>query len=474
MIRERLLIVDDEQDMRRGLQRLLAGEFPDLDILTAAGAGAALELVGREPVDLALVDLRMPEMDGLELLTRLRREEPELTVIMMTAYGSIELAVEALRQGAYDFIGKPFDKELLLQAIRQGRERSRLRRENRDLQQRVCEKTALAGFVGQSPAMRRLGEQLRTIALTDYTVLVRGESGTGKELAVRAIHGLSKRRDRLLVMVNCPAIPEHLLESELFGHRRGAFTGAERDHPGLFAEAEGGTICLDEIGDIPVGVQSKLLRVLQEQEIKPLGADKSRRLDVRVIASTSRDLERKMAEGSFRQDLFYRLNVVGVNTPPLREMEEDIPLLASHFLRQAACETGLAAKRFSPAALARLRERAWPGNVRELQNFVRQLAVFCGREVIEPEDLARLPAGSATAAPLPGAAGTDPPEVSDHGVPRVAAELHPYKEAKAAVLRDFTRRYLEQLLAAADGNLTRAAALSGLSRTALQKIKRRG
>ncbi len=462
MIRERLLIVDDEQDMRLGLQRLLAGEFPDLEILTAAGAGAALELIAREPVDLALLDLRMPEMGGLELLTKLRREEPELTVIMMTAYGSIELAVEALRLGAYDFITKPFDKEIMLQAIRQGRERSRLLRENRQLQQRVCEKAALGGFVGQSPPMRQLYEKLRTVALTDYAVLVRGESGTGKELAARAIHGLSKRRDRPLVMVNCPAIPEHLLESELFGHRRGAFTGAERDHPGLFAEADGGTICLDEIGDIPVGLQSKLLRVLQEQEIKPLGADKSRRVNVRVIAATNRDLERKLADGSFREDLFYRLNVIEVNTPPLREMREDIPLLATHFLEQTCCETGLPGKRFSPESLAILQGRSWPGNVRELQNCVRQLMIFAPGATIRADDLARLSACPPADWPTTVA-----------GRPLLPEEIRPYKESKAELLRDFTARYLERLLTATGGNITRAAELSGISRTAMQKIKRR-
>jgi DNA-binding NtrC family response regulator len=459
MLCERLLIVDDEEDMLRGLNRILAGEFAELEILTTTSAGEALALMQREPVDIALIDVRMPEMNGLDLLEKLRQADQWLTVIMMTAYGSIELAVEAVKRGAYDFITKPFDKEALFRVIRKSRERNRLIRENLNLRERVCEKAAFANFVGQSPPMRRLYEKLQTIAQTDYNVLIRGESGTGKEVAARAIHSLSKRRNKQLVVVNCPAIPEHLLESELFGHRRGAFTGADRDQPGQFEEADGGTICLDEIGDIPVSIQTKLLRVLQEQEIKPLGATRSRQVDVRVIAVTNRNLEEKIRDHSFRDDLFYRLNVVTVTTPFLQEIREDIPLLVDHFLRQTQCETGLPAKRLSPEALELLMQRPWPGNVRELQNFIRRLVVFTPHELIEAGDLRPL------AEPLPPR-GTC--AAADH-----LSDLRPYKEMKEHLLKDFTENYIARLLEKTGGNVTRAAELSGLTRAALQKIMRR-
>ena len=369
--------------------------------------------------------------------------------------------MEAVKRGAYDFITKPFDKEALFRVIRKSRERNRLIRENLNLRERVCEKTAFASFVGQSPPMRRLYETLRTIAQTDYNVLVRGESGTGKEVATRAIHSLSKRRNKRLVVVNCPAIPEHLLESELFGHKRGAFTGADRDQPGQFEEADGGTICLDEIGDIPVSIQTKLLRVLQEQEIKPLGAARSQQVDVRVIAVTNQNLEEKIRDHTFREDLFYRLNVVTVTTPVLREIREDIPLLVDHFLRQTQCETGLPAKRFSPEALELLTRRAWPGNVRELQNFIRRLVVFTPREIIGPEDLRPLAEpGQQSPAIRTSAAALEP-------------ELRPYKEMKEHLLHDFTENYITRLLEKTGGNVTRAAEFSGLTRAALQKIMRR-
>jgi DNA-binding NtrC family response regulator len=460
MIRERLLIVDDEKDMLRGLSRILAREFPEMEILTTASAREALALIQREPVDIALIDVRMPEMNGLDLLEKIRQADQWLTVIMMTAYGSIELAVEAVKRGAYDFTTKPFDKEALFRIVRKSLERNRLIRENLNLRARVCEKAAFANFVGQSPPMLRLYEKLQTVAHTDYNVLIRGESGTGKEVAARAIHGLSKRRHKQLVMVNCPAIPEHLLESELFGHKRGAFTGADRDQSGLFEEADGGTICLDEIGDIPVAIQTKLLRVIQEQEIKPLGAPKTRQVDVRVIAVTNRNLEEKIIDHSFREDLFYRLNVVTVNTPALREIREDIPLLVDHFLRQAQCETGLPEKRLTPEALEILMQGSWPGNVRELQNFIRRLVVFTPHELIRPEDLR-------PSADVQGSA-TIHIELATPG-----ADLQPYKVMKEHLLHEFTADYITRLLEKTGGNVTRAAELSGLTRAALQKIMRR-
>jgi len=312
--------------------------------------------------------------------------------------------------------------------------------------------------------MGQFCERLKTVALSDYTVLVRGESGTGKELAARALHNLSKRRNRPLIMVNCPAIPEQLLESELFGHKRGAFTGAERDYPGLFVEADGGSLCLDEIGDIPVSVQTKLLRVLQEQEVKPLGDTKTRKINVRIIAITNQDLEKKIIDHSFREDLFYRLNVVTLTPPKLLQIRGDIPLLAEHFCRQVCCELGIGAKRFSPEAITALMGRAWPGNVRELQNVVRQAVLFSGDSLISGDDLgALIPSENRfpdeTAAWLAASAGND----------RVVA----YKEAKEDLLQKFMSQYVVRLLQDTEGNVSRAAEISGLTRAALQKIMRR-
>jgi DNA-binding NtrC family response regulator len=461
MASARLLIVDDEVDMLEGLKRLLSYELPDVEILTVSRGRQAHRLARREPVDLVLLDVRMPEMDGLQLLEALRQEDPGLTVIMMTAFGSIEVAVEAMRHGAYDFITKPFDSEALVRTITKGLERSRLLRENRRLRQHLGESAAFQGLVGQSPLMRRLYERIQTVAGTDYTVLIRGESGTGKELVARAIHDLSRRASRPLVTVNCPAIPERLLESELFGYKKGAFTGADRDHPGLFQEAHGSSLFLDEIADIPVPVQTKLLRALQEQEIRPLGANRAHKVDVRILASTNQDLEAKIRERSFREDLYYRLNVVTLKTPPLRDIAEDIPLLAEHFARLASAELGYPPKRFAPEVLTGLSRRSWPGNARELQNVVRRAVMFSHHEVISLEEVARL-------------------EGSDANVGRLAVRdlgaedgIITYKPAKERLLHEFTQSYVIEILQKTRGNVSQAATLSGLGRASFQKILRR-
>ena len=458
MNQQHILIVDDEADMLQGLQRILNREFDDLVIHTETRAEQALEMVSRNPVDLALVDIRMPDMNGLDLLQEMRRVDELLTVIMMTGYGSIETAVQAIKSGAYDFITKPFDKDGLFRALRKGLEHNRLVRENLDLRQRVCEKAPFANFVGQSRPMQRLYHSIQTTARSDYTVLIRGESGTGKELTARAIHSLSKRRNNPMVMVNCPAIPEHLLESELFGYCRGAFTGADRDQPGLFVEADKSTLVLDEIGDIPVSVQTKLLRVLQEQEVKPIGSTKTRSVDVRIIACTNSNLEEKIRSRAFREDLYYRLNVVTLQTPSLDEIREDIPLLVDHFTRQVCCELELPEKRFSLEALEELMERDWPGNVRELQNVVRGAVLFCPHEIIEVRYL-RKPGSS-------NRSGRSTPRSGERPI-----EL--YKVAKERVINEFTVDYVRRLLKKTGGNVSQAAEISGLTRAALQKIMRR-
>lgn len=456
-----LLIVDDEIDMLEGLKRLLTYELDGTRILTTSKPHEALKMIGREPFDTVLLDVRMPQMDGIELLDAILKVFPWMTVIMMTAYGSIEVAVEAIKHGAYDFVTKPFDKDVLFRALKKGLERNRLIRENMDLQYRVGEKADFENLIGRSPAMRRLFENIRAIARSHYTVLLRGESGTGKELVARAIHNLSNRRNRRLVAVNCPATPEHLMESELFGHRKGAFTGADRDQAGLFEEADGGSILLDEIGDIPVNIQTKLLRVLQEGEIKPLGTNKTYKVDVRVIASTNQNLEEKIRARSFREDLFYRLNVVTIRTPSLKETREDIPLLINHFARITCGELGIAPKRFTTKAIEECMKRPWPGNVRELQSFVRRAVMLCPDDIISPRDLVFEEASIFSS------------RDDSIGINAGVDEVEPYKRAKERAVKHFTLNYVSELLGKTGGNVSRAAELSGISRTALQKIMRR-
>ncbi|MBZ4659663.1 MAG: putative two component, sigma54 specific, transcriptional regulator, Fis family [Desulfacinum sp.] len=459
----RLLIVDDEEDMLEGLRRLLGYEMPHVAVDTASRPSQALARVEQELYDVVLLDIRMPEMDGMEVLEALRRKDPWLTVVMMTAYGSIEVAVEAIKKGAYDFVTKPFDRQALIRVLEKAMERNRLIRENLHLRRRAEGKPPFEQFVGQSAPMRSLYERIQAVARTDYAVLIRGESGTGKELVARAVHSLSRRRERPLISINCPAIPEHLLESELFGHKKGAFTGADRDHRGIFEEAHGGTLFLDEIADIPVNVQTKLLRALQEGEIKPLGDVKARKVDVRILSSTNQDLEEKIRDRTFREDLFYRLNVVTIRTPALREIPEDIPLLATHFVRMACDELGVSVKRFSESALEALMGRDWPGNIRQLQNVVRQAVMFCPEDVIRAEDLRRLETG------FGGDVGGGRKAAGGPGDGGVV----PYRDAKERVVEEFTSRYVRDLLERTEGNVSRAAEMSGLTRAALQKIMRR-
>ena len=457
---ERLVIIDDEQDMLDGLARLLGYELPALACETFVEPRAALDAVRDRPPDLVLLDVRMPDIDGMALLKVLLREVPWLTCLMMTAHGTIELAVAAIKSGAYDFIAKPFETEALVRMLTKGLERNRLIRENRALRDQV-EGADFHGLFGRSQAMQRLFDQIRAVARSDYSVLIRGESGTGKEFVARAVHAESHRRQRPFVTVNCPATPEYLLESELFGHRRGAFTGADQDRGGLFEEARGSTIFLDEIADIPIGTQTKLLRTLQDGEIKALGADRADTVDVRVVAATNQDLEEKIRARTFREDLYYRLNVVTLKTPSLREIPEDIPLMASHFVRQACRELASDPKRLAPEALQALAMYRWPGNVRQLQNVVRRTVMFTPREIIETSDLV-FPAGTTPPSLLP-LTPAGPPEEG----------IVPYKDAKLRVLDQFTRAYVENLLCQSAGNVTQAAVLSGIRRPSLQKIIRR-
>lgn len=463
MSKDSLLIVDDEQDMRNGLKRMLGRNLENIEVLTAPDAETGLQMIKDFAVDIVLLDIQMPGMSGIEMLKQLSTTQPSLTTIMMTGYGSIETAVEAIKLGAYDFITKPFDKKDICRIISKSIERKHLLHENIRLKQKVVELEGLTEFVGQSEFMRTFLGRLRTVAHSNYTTLVRGESGTGKELTARAIHDISTRRDKPLIIVNCPAIPEHLLESELFGHVRGAFTGADHDQIGLFKEADGGTICLDEVGDLPINVQSKLLRVLQEHEIKPLGASKTEKIDVRVIAATNLDLEQMIIEKKFREDLFYRINVVNLRTPSLADIADDIPLLINHFTQQVCNELKLGPKQFSQRSLNALIGATWPGNVRQLQNIVRRAVMFSASDVIEIHDLQVL--DSSAKKPIE----TD---LQDRAM-NPNEPIREYKGEKDRIVDTFTNGYILRLLKETSGNISRGAEISGLSRTALQKIIRR-
>ena len=453
-----ILLVDDEPDLLTGLKRSFSKRLPNTSVVTADNGPDALTILKNEDISVVLMDIMMGETNGLEVLDRIHTISPELTVIMMTGYGTIELAVDAIRRGAWDFVTKPLDLDSLTRILTKGLERSQLLDENKKLRNRICAGEPISDFVGQSPSMQRLYKTIQTSANSEYTVLIRGASGTGKELCARAVHALSKRSRQPFIMVNCPAIPEHLLESELFGYRKGAFTGADRDHAGLFFQANGGTICLDEIGDIPVNIQTKLLRVLQEQEVKQLGATTSTKIDIRIIASTNADLESKIKEGTFREDLFYRLEVLTLRMPSLVEIREDIPLLANHFLQKARLELDSSEKEFSQKALETLLEHSWPGNIRELQNVIRRAVLFCPGAVIESQHL--MIESSLPTPDLGLSAKTD-------------KEITPYKEAKENCLDSFTRQYVCTLLKKSNGNVSLAARMSHLTRAALQKIMRR-
>jgi len=453
-----ILIVDDEPDLLSGLKRSFAKRLPEINVLIAAGGTEALEMIRHEDISLILMDIMMGDMNGLEVLDNIHSIDPELTIIMMTGYGTIELAVDAIRRGAWDFVTKPLELDNLTRMLVKGLERSHLIGENKQLRSRICPQGTVPDFIGQSPSMQQLYKTIQTSADSEYTVLIRGASGTGKELCARAIHTLSKRSERPFVMVNCPAIPEHLLESELFGYRKGAFTGADRDHAGLFIQANGGTICLDEIGDIPVTVQTKLLRVLQEQEIKQLGADTSTKINVRIIASTNADLATRITEGEFREDLYYRLEVLTLRMPSLHEISEDIPLLADHFLKKSRRELGSSEKKFTERALETLVNRHWPGNIRELQNVIRRAVLFCPGPLIDSHHL------------MPEQSFSDAGSEENQ---KKGTVIIPYKKAKENCLDSFTRQYVHTLLTESHGNVSQAARLSSLTRAALQKIMRR-
>ncbi len=444
----RILVIEDEEHVRRVLELMLTRQ--GYAVTTAANGTDGLESYAADIFELVILDLRMPDLDGLTVLSRLRAAEPDQTVVMITAYASVETALNAMKQGAFDYIGKPFQEDEILVVVAKAVERSRMLADNRRLRAEVLTRHDFSQIIGVSAPMQRIFATLRKVADTKATVLIGGESGTGKELVARAIHYNSRRKDRPFVAVNCAAIPATLIESELFGAAKGSYTGAERTRVGLFEEADGSTLFLDEVGELPLEVQAKLLRALQEGEVRRVGESTPRQVDIRVLAATNKDLAGEVEAGRFREDLFYRLNVIGVHLPPLRERPEDIPLLAAHFLRKAAATHDLGPKRLAPESLEVLCQARLKGNVRQLENILEQASLMSEGPVIGPADLIGLEA-----------AGGD----------GVRVLVPPDQEDLKKVLKLVSQRAEEQVigrvLGECGGNRTHAAQRLGISRRAL-------
>jgi two-component system, NtrC family, response regulator len=408
----RVVVIDDEVNAAAALETLLRED--GYEAAKANDARSGLVLIERLEPDVVLTDLRMPDMDGLELLARIKELRPETMVILMTAYGTVKTAVRAMKLGAEDYLGKPLDVEELEVVLQRTIERKRLLEEARVLRERVRQKYRLENLVGESPEMLAAFKTIRQVAPSSSSVLLLGESGTGKELFAQALHQNSSRKEKPFIKVACAALPETLLESELFGHEKGSFTGALYTRAGRFEMAAGGTLFLDEIGDISPGVQIKLLRFLEEREFERVGGNRTFKVDVRIVAATHRDLPRKMQDGSFREDLYYRLNVIEIRIPPLRERPGDIPLLAHHFLRKYAEANRSEVQGISDEAMALLLRHAWPGNVRELENAMERAVVLASEQILTPAHLPTLrrleassPAGGGNGAKIPGSTLAD-------------------------------------------------------------------
>ncbi|MBI2570304.1 MAG: sigma-54-dependent Fis family transcriptional regulator [Candidatus Schekmanbacteria bacterium] len=453
---EKILVVDDEENIRHVLSLILTRK--GFQVQTAAEAQTGLEALASNGVSLIISDIRLPGMDGIEFLRRIRSLDEGLPVIMMTAFGTVESAIEAMKAGATDYLSKPIKADEIVLCVNRALDERRLRAENVRLRREVEDRYSFHNLVGKSRRMQAVYDQIEKIAPHRTPVLVTGESGTGKELIARAIHYNSPRRTHPLVAVNCAAITSTLIESELFGHVRGSFTDAVADKVGFFEAANGGTLFLDEIGEVPLSSQPKLLRVLQEQEVVRVGDTRVRKVDVRVVAATVRDLPLEVKEGRFREDLFYRLSVVPVRLPPLRERKEDIPLLVEHFLRKVCRANQMSAKRMSAAALERLVKFDWPGNVRQLENTIERAIVLADSDVIQPEALS--------------AEGDDSEQSVSVFVPEDLMDL---KTALRQVTEVLEKTLLERALQREGSNRTRAARLLGIShRCLMYKIKEYG
>ncbi len=381
----KILVVDDEAIQRDIVRDIL--EDQGHEVVALGNGDEALAYIKTSPVDVILTDLRMPGMDGVELLQHIKAFDPEIVVVVITAYGSFESAVEAVKKGAYDYLAKPLEKEQLTLVVKRALSRKQLADENRSLRQELQERYEFHNIIGHSEKMQKVFRMIEKVAPSESTVIIYGESGTGKELVARALHYHSKRKDQRFLAVNCAAIPDSLLESEMFGHEKGAFTGASQQKNGLFEEAHNGTLFLDEIGDLDITLQAKLLRVLQEGEFQRVGGTKTLQVNVRLLAATNKDLEEEVKEGRFRQDLYYRLNVVPIFLPPLRTRKEDIPYLAQHFLARYTAKHEKAIKKLAPTVLKHFMDYRWEGNVRELESVIERSVILAEHDVIELDTL---------------------------------------------------------------------------------------
>ena len=443
-----ILVIDDQAPAREILSRYL--ETIGYRPVTADSVARGQEILESEPIDAVLVDLRMPGTDGLQGLRLFKKYDAQIPVILLTAHATVESAVAAMKLGAFDYMRKPIEFDELEIVVARALEHRRLLEENRKLRAAIEDQYRLENLTGKSAPMQALFELIRKVAPSDVPVLITGESGTGKDLVARALHGLSARAQSKFLSVNCAALPESLLESELFGHERGAFSGAVRDRTGYFREADGGTLFLDEVGDMTLAHQSKLLRVLESGELTPVGSEHSVHVDVRVVTATNRDLEQMTQQGTFRQDLLFRIETVRLHLPALRERREDIPLLAAHFIERAALGSPVSPPRLGAAAMRCLLEHAWPGNVRELAHAIEYAVLVADGEEIRPEDLPTRVVGKPTAGQ---------PVMGEGGMGQL------YRDARRA----FDRVYFQDILDRADGNVSAAAALAGIHRATFHK-----
>jgi len=467
---DKILIVDDDASMRYSLTRMLEGQ--GLEVLAAKNGSEALSLFFAEKPELVVMDIKMPGQSGLEVLRQLKEKDPKALIVLMTAFGTTETAIEAMKSGAFDYILKPFDIPKMRGLVERGLEISRMMKKTVSLPDRKDGEAAAESIVGSSPAMQEIYKMIGQVAPTDVTVLLRGESGTGKEMVARAVYHHSQRADRPFLPVNCAAIPETLLESELFGHEKGAFTGALTRRIGRFEQGQGGTLFLDEIGDMTPATQAKILRVLQERRFERLGGSESIAVDVRLIAATNKDLERGIREGNFRPDLYYRLKVVSLNLPPLRERREDIPELARYFIQRFRDGINFQVREISAKAMERLMRHPWPGNVRELENAVKRAMVIAKGNILLPEDFSF---------EGPGAEGSLAADAGDFEK-RVEILMEPVfkvlagrsrESPEADLMSSVEKILIKRALQETGGNQVQAALLLGMSRNTLRsKIER--
>ena len=450
MSQTKILVIDDELDMLSSCKKLL--ERMGNTVSVAERGEDGLERFENEGHDLVITDLKMPGMDGMEVLRGIKERHPGTTVIVFTGFGTVEDAVMAMKEGAFDFIQKPIKPDEFRMVVERALNQRRLEVENEALKQQLEERFRFDHIIGRSPAMARVFDLVRKIADTQANVLITGKSGTGKELIARSIHANSNRKSRAFVPLNCGGLPEHLVESELFGHEKGAFTGATGSRTGLMEHANGGTFFLDEIGELPMNLQVKFLRVLEERKIRRLGSNRETDIDIRLISATNQDLEARVKEGDFREDLFYRINTFVIRLPALQEREGDIPLLANHFLKEFLKATDKEIQGISSEAMALLSRHAWPGNIRELMHAVERAVALASSDEIQPED-------------LPETLGPG----QDVSLDMVRADL-PFKEAKDAVIENFERVYIQTLLKSYEGNISEAARQSGIDRRSLHRL----